>query len=127
MVLVYPLMVYLVGLVIIMCAFLFFCFKKRKKESISFMLVLIICIVIFFTTYVNIVKDIILQDTIEVIGEYTDCREDSVYGVKIIVDEQIELYSTSRSITKNERGKQYHIEYYKNSRIIKSMNPLPQS
>jgi hypothetical protein len=83
--------------------------------------------IVFFQMRVYSKYFCILQDTIEVIGEYTDCREDSVYGVKIIVDEQIELYSTSRSITKNERGKQYHIEYYKNSRIIKSMNPLPQS
>lgn len=122
--LIYPLIYYCIIIVVLIVSFAIFIKRNKKKDAIILLSVLIVAVSIFVIAYFDIIQDIVCQEVIIIQGEYTDRREQAPYGDTIIIDGTLKLYSTS-NVTKNKvQGQTYIIEYYKNSRIIRSMELL---
>lgn len=123
-VLIYPLIYNCIIFLVLLVTLIIFIVKKKFKSALIFALVCVLDVFQFITVHSNLIKDITVQETLTVQGEYTDHQIQAPYGNSVIVDDYLKLYSTCGITKDKELGKKYIIVYYKNSKIIKSMDPL---
>ncbi len=95
---------------------------KKKHEIVGCILFLVFIVAFYIFLDVDIVRDINEQDTHVIVAEFTQIRSSAPYGRTYVFDDTLELYRTV--IYNNDNfpyGKTYYVEYYKYSKIIKSM------
>lgn len=115
--------------VIISIGAIVICFvaKKERKHRILVYILVGICVIYLSYEAIPNFKDMIYRETSEIEAVYVDCHSESKpFGQRILTfkddDTTYEIVISSfTSFPKNmEEGKAYKIEYYDNSKVLKS-------
>ena len=96
--------------------------KHCLFKTIVFGLFIVVLLVLDIPTY----KDMIEKETITVVGEYKDFQSNSMPGTRHAFfknkhfEFSVYVPMATRDIAKMKVGEIYEIEYFKNSKVIKS-------
>lgn len=105
------------------------CFVAKKERKHRILVYIFVGICVIYLSYETIpnFKDMIYKETSEIEAVYMDCHSESKpFGQKALIfkddDTTYEIVISSfTSLPKNmEEGKIYKIEYFKNSKVLKS-------
>lgn len=103
------------------------CFTKKPNYHIPKIVFCVACIIALFVYNIPIIKDLVEGETTVVVAEYSDFQSSNTRpGTRKVFfranNKKYTLYipTFTRDVAGLETGKIYEIEYFNNSKVIKS-------